>query len=435
MDDIERQLRDFGEQASAKIVHGPVPAKRIAGRARIRKAIMGFGSLSLIALASLGGYVGIRSLSGIAPNKASDPLLAVAAERTEEEGTARMDIDMSMKSKGPYGPRNVTVHGSGAIDFENDLFNMRVESDTGLFGARTEEVIHVDGVTYTRYLPAGDGDLWSRSSSSFLPGPSGSSFSSQDFNPTHFLEEITSRSDTVEVVGQEELDGETVTHYRATVDPDLTIEEVATAGTREVEEVLEGAQLGFDPLEIWVDSLGRVRRVTSGGEFGGGSSGFEFDMKFSMHYYDFGVPVHIDIPSPDQITDKPLPPPSNPDVEFEDPVLVTGKDGFEGPLITVARSDFYSSACIAQAPEWAEKAAIVEESSQEVVAEADFETMTLASPTDTESTPRSACLHASDRELGALIENPSRYVLHLIGGSRVVSIELIHAQQFTAPTS
>jgi hypothetical protein len=68
------------------------------------------------------------------------------------------------------------------------------------------------------------------------------------------------------------------------------------------------------PADVWVDSDGLARRIQLKLDLGtmagtGGGSDLPV-MTISIDLYDFGVPVHVEAPPADQVTEFPVGPPA-----------------------------------------------------------------------------------------------------------------------------
>ena len=127
-------------------------------------------------------------------------------------------------------------------------------------------------------------------------------------DPTDQLGYLRGVSEGVEEVGEEKVRGVTTTHYEATIDPKKAAEQEEEQGAarRATEGMAE--QIGSDeiPVEVWIDGEGRVRRyamsvplpnTSEGGSAAGG------DVTVVQELYDFGVPVRVEPPPPEQTED------------------------------------------------------------------------------------------------------------------------------------
>lgn len=116
-------------------------------------------------------------------------------------------------------------------------------------------------------------------------------------------------SDTTEV-GEETIRGMETTHYRTTIDRQAMLEGAEGAAREEARKLADA--LGDQEIraDVWVDDEGRLRKMSysvdpSKMELGepipDELQGARFD--YTFEFYDFGIPVNVEIPPPDQTTD------------------------------------------------------------------------------------------------------------------------------------
>lgn len=97
--------------------------------------------------------------------------------------------------------------------------------------------------------------------------------------------------------------GQPATHYRATID----MAKLAATAPPDQQALLQGQlddlkQIGLDnlPIDVWVDSEGRVVRMSSTvvvPDTGTGGGTISLDIEL----YDFGVPVKVKTPAPKHV--------------------------------------------------------------------------------------------------------------------------------------
>ena len=136
-------------------------------------------------------------------------------------------------------------------------------------------------------------------------------------DPSQFLAYLETVSAGVTKVGTETIRGVDTTHYTASLDP-------AKAGSRadvppslrdDLSKILQKNGVPFTiPADVWVDSDGLARRIQLKLDLGrmagtGGGSDLPV-MTISIDLYDFGVPVHVEAPPADQVTEFPVGPPA-----------------------------------------------------------------------------------------------------------------------------
>jgi LppX_LprAFG lipoprotein len=111
----------------------------------------------------------------------------------------------------------------------------------------------------------------------------------------------------VTAVGPEEVRGVQTTHYRGTLDVAAAIGQLPADEQQQASDRL--SQLGIDPksisfpVDVWIGEDDLVRRVQLGFDGsqlpGGDTAGVNATV--TLEFYDFGAPVDITVPSPDQV--------------------------------------------------------------------------------------------------------------------------------------
>ncbi|HEX8803187.1 MAG TPA: hypothetical protein VF743_03305 [Acidimicrobiales bacterium] len=207
----------------------------------------------------------------------------VAAER------ARLDMDMGQMFAGMTG-------GLGGADLPDDLVVHTIIDgdvmyvDYGALGG----FMGLDG----RWLRidmsdagAGPGGFWSQPGSMSLT------------DPESFVELLRGVSDDVETVGQEEVRGVPTTHVRATVDLRRAIEQAPEDQRDEMRAQYEDMGIDEMPMDVWVDGDGLPRRIEIDMAAGDASAMEGAGMAVRMEMFDYGEPVEVQVPGPDDVVD------------------------------------------------------------------------------------------------------------------------------------
>jgi len=229
--------------------------------------------------------------SGPTPATAQARLLA-AVQTTNAAKTARFSLDMSMTGFGTQlGMQGgaLAVTGSGVMDLTRRRFSMKVASNDP-----AQKSMEVRVVGNTVYLQSGAG--WTTqavgAASAFTPVP------------TSYLDYLKGLGGTVHVVGREKVRGADTTRYVATLDFSRT-----AAGLRSpskgavVKGLLDLIGLTKIPVTVWLDDLGRMRKMTMTMDFSSLGKGmnapadFAPKMAITLEMYDFGAPVSVEIPA------------------------------------------------------------------------------------------------------------------------------------------
>ncbi len=242
--------------------------------------------------------------------EASGDFLAQAASRTLDEGTAR--VEMTMTLPGPMGdPIEVTV--SGAYDSAAGVFQMTLDPaalfDGAIpvdevpaelqeaFGAPLVMIVASDERAIYMGWPAFEilgGAEWLRMDLSEGLGGLNLSESFGAMDPVASLQQLAG-AEGVEEVGTEEVRGVETTHFHATVVPRRALDALPDDDRRRLLDALEqsgGDEYLDEPIDqdVYVDADGRVRRVRFALSVEGEP------VEGTMDFFDFGADVDIAIP-------------------------------------------------------------------------------------------------------------------------------------------
>jgi hypothetical protein len=329
MHDVERQLKELGERTAEEIRHGEVPGRRIVRRARLRRGVAVVGTCAVVALAA-GVVVPLIDRPGRTSTNVPD--LAAAVRASEHAGSARVSMELEMEFQGQAMKSTAT----GEVSFDDDRSYLRMEVESA-YGAGDMEMIAIGNTKYQR--GAGE-DVWWKTEVDRPAGaaPFGSS-------PDQFFSQLEEVSD-VTTVGEEVIDGVAVTHLRAVVDPSALPEHAAD-------------HVEIDPIEVWVDGDGLLRRLTTSNSFDGGPGGTG-SMTMTITFSDYGAPVDIEAPPPEDVTEDrpswapPTPPADEPldTMNLPDAWLVTGENGIDETylIVSATQDGHFSTTCVRGLP-------------------------------------------------------------------------------------
>ena len=113
-------------------------------------------------------------------------------------------------------------------------------------------------------------------------------------------------SGSIEAVGTDEIRGVETSHYKATIDI-AKLEKLVPAAQRDslgtVDQSAKQAGLAEIPLEIWIDSDQRVRKLSL--DVDAKQPGTSASLKASLvvEIYDYGKALQLELPSADQVAD------------------------------------------------------------------------------------------------------------------------------------
>lgn len=417
MGDVESKLRELGERTAERVRPGGLPSGRIVRRARMRRgaALVAAGA----AVAVLATVVYPRAADTFRGGGESPIRLAAVAEATEDAGSARMEMEMTME----FSTRKTTMLATGVVDFERRLSELRMER-AGADGTVVMELLTIGDSAFERTVT--EGEEPSKWYEMEFPGSTGAgALGSTD--PSDFLSYLRSVAEEVTDLGTDVVDGVEVRHYRAEL-------EMPTFA----EAMPQGLEVDLEPMDVWVDSLGRLRRMAFGMTTDGLTPGSEGSMEMTMRLWDFGVPVDVAAPSPEDVTDEPPEwagsSSSGEDASMPDgdpPALpgstaVTGAARFREDYLVLTTGEFALS-CVRTRRDDATSATVTNAESGEAVLKIDrqdFENAAAAFGAGM------GCAPGVPEDVDELLDHPDRFVLYVEGeGGWHANVPLVFADE------
>lgn len=258
-----------------------------------------------------GGVLAVLTVAMVAWRLVGGPDLqrvAAAPDATIEAGTARIAVVGAVEGVPLLGPFTLTV-AEGEVDFarQRALLHRQVPGVSGVpllsrLLPEPIELLHDGRATYLR-LPVDGQRAWVRLTdlpddpvtdpSAAAPGLS---------NPAAALGLLRALDGVPEVLGEENVRGQSSTRMRVTVDLDAA----ADALTGRAEDIARGLGRlrgrGDLPMEVWLDGDNRVTRLRYAVETSvAGVS--RITLVTDLELYDFGVAVDIRTPAAGDIVD------------------------------------------------------------------------------------------------------------------------------------
>ena len=117
-------------------------------------------------------------------------------------------------------------------------------------------------------------------------------------DPTQSLAQLRGVSDDVTEVGEEELRGVKVTHYRLTINVEKAIAETPEAQREALRSSLEKIGAETLPAEVWIDDDGRLRKMTQQISVDGAGT-----TEVTIELFDFGTEVDVEAPAEVDVVD------------------------------------------------------------------------------------------------------------------------------------
>ncbi|MFD9334061.1 hypothetical protein ACFWBF_06535 [Streptomyces sp. NPDC060028] len=256
-------------------------------RGRVGEAALTVGVA--LAVAAMGGCGGADSDD----RPPADPAATVrgAADALAKTGSARARTAMEMAT----GGTRVTIRGEGGVDFKNRMGQLLVMLPADVKGQAEHRPITellVPGALYMKNRGAGvPDDKWVRVDITALTD--GNLVTGGATDPLAAAELLRGAQD-VTYVGETEVAGTKVRHYRGTTD----IARAARSASPGVKGALEAAAKGFSkdtvPFDAYLDEQGRLRKVRH--RFTYVNDGV-IDVSSTTLLYGFGTPVTVVLPA------------------------------------------------------------------------------------------------------------------------------------------
>lgn len=245
--------------------------------------------------------------TGAAVGEAVEPaLIAEAAAKTTAAKTARIATQVRVVEPGSGQQR---FGGQGKFDFEQRAGEMSlrlIEGDEGA-GFGQSKAVFVDSTVYYQLPPGAlaGGRRWIQLDLQNVADASGLDFGplvqGSQADPTQYLLWLTALGPGITKIGEEEVRGVPTSRYRAAVDLNL-LEGQAPPGKEAewaayVQTLRDRLGLAFIPVEVWIDDEGLVRRFNH--EYGFSTEGTTAVVTTEL--FDFGIPVNVQAPPPDEV--------------------------------------------------------------------------------------------------------------------------------------
>lgn len=228
-------------------------------------------------------------------------LVRDAPKRTTDARTAQMEVAIERSDGQP------PIKIAGEADCQAHRGNMVIDlSQLGLPGPPLDAVF--DNATVYEKFPAAlaaalpPGKSWVK-----VDLNSASGISQGQSDPCQGVDYLRGASDKVTRVGTEDVRGTPTTHYRTVADLKTAAAKSPT-GRAAIESTIKLLGSSTQPLDVWVDAQGRVRRLRytidlAKSKATTSTSDVPGKVTFTLELFDFGVPVQVAIPPADQVAD------------------------------------------------------------------------------------------------------------------------------------
>jgi hypothetical protein len=270
------------------------------GRAKKMLAVSALSAVALVGCGSSGG--GATAVSG-AKSSVLDPAALVAASYTKMTAakTAKLDLSMKLSASGAGGG-DFSFTGTGAEDFAKKAatLSLSLPEGKGTIDERVLEKTVYEKLPATEAPPALKGkwvkiDLDKAAQAAGL----GSTGDTSNSDPTQILQMLSSVSDGVTKVGDEQVRGVNTHHFRAVVDLGK-VSAKAGNSPAQIDRLKQMLGTSSYPVDIWVDDSGLTHRLQFQmplpKQTTQGSGLTDAKMVATEEFYDFGTPVSVEAP-------------------------------------------------------------------------------------------------------------------------------------------
>lgn len=238
-------------------------------------------------------------------------LFPTAYASTINAKSAKVTIAADIKT--PKGA--VTSTGSGAIDW--GAHQAQLTENTSVPGAAAPASVTevIDGTDlYVQLPPAARSALgnkpWFKVSLAQFEGQQGGS---QD--PSQILSVLNAKSSSVTKIGTEQVGGVSTTHYRAQVDPTKAAPNAGPAARKLLAQLPALTGSPTLPIDVWIDGTGKARQLRYSLTLNKppaaapptASQAFPETTTITLGLSDYGTPVQVNVPPPDQVSTQTLP--------------------------------------------------------------------------------------------------------------------------------
>lgn len=277
-------------------MHAPIAPTRPCQRGGRAKFTFALALAAIVGIFGLVSFGCSDSASSAAPtqqasNVTPGELLLAAVQKTSDSDTVHVELTMAL-SDSQAGPQQIT--GSGDVDFGAKKATLTLQAlGMNVDAVTADSVLYLHagllGAGWYRVTPGDAGDAGALLADGFI-------------DPAQQLSLLEQTGADVTRVGEETINGQETTHYRAVVDVAGLAEKNGADASRL--EQLKDAGITTVPVDAWAGADGRLARMSL--ELGGaGTSGILAGgtVKVTADYSDYGKAVDVTVPPTDQVQD------------------------------------------------------------------------------------------------------------------------------------
>jgi hypothetical protein len=250
------------------------------------KRILALVAAVLLLATGCGGSSGTGSDTNLGAANAAR--VAAAPDATAKAGTARINVNVSVKS----GTTTFPITGAGSFDYKRHVGELGLTLPAE-FGGSLREVI--SGNMLYLQLPA-FGPKYFVLDLDSVTGGQGAFSQLGNADPSAALETLRGAANDVQKVGTATIRGAQTTHYRGTLDLARAAANAPATVRKRLQQQLK--TLTSVPFDAFIDDQGRLRKMTNHIDLGANGT-----VDTAVELYDFGVPVRVKVPAKSETTD------------------------------------------------------------------------------------------------------------------------------------
>ncbi|MGW0824852.1 hypothetical protein [Streptomyces sp. NPDC002845] len=230
----------------------------------------------------------------------SDPVevLRQAAGALVEAGSSKARTSMEMAT----GGTRVTIRGEGVYDYGKQLGRLKVllpQDPAGTSEHRPITELLAPGALFMKNRGAGvPADKWVRVETATL---SDGNLVTGGVTDPFAAAEVLLGTRTATYVGETRVAGTPVRHYRGTADLAVASETASRGNRAPLAAAAKGFATARVPFDAYLDDEGRIRKVRHRFSFVNGQQPGTVAVASTTLLYDFGVPVSVRLPRPEDI--------------------------------------------------------------------------------------------------------------------------------------
>ncbi|WP_369170385.1 hypothetical protein AB5J49_22275 [Streptomyces sp. R28] len=200
------------------------------------------------------------------------------------------------------GGTRVTIRGEGVYDFRKQLGELKVllpQDPAGTPDHRPIRELLAPGALFMKNRGAGvPTDKWVRvetrslSDGNLVTGGATDPFAAA---------EVLRGARTATYVGEDEIAGTPVRHYRGTADLGIAAQGASDGNKGPLAAAAKGFATDQVPFDVYLDESGRIRKVRHRFSFVNGQQNNAVAVASTTLLYDFGAPVDVRLPDGDDI--------------------------------------------------------------------------------------------------------------------------------------